>query len=50
MLRKSVTNGGLLFADTTCANQFAQPGEVTGDRLPAFAKCLAGLHMQPSLR
>jgi hypothetical protein len=47
LLRGSVTNGGLWFADPACVFPV---GQVTADRLPEFARCLAGLHMRRSLR
>jgi hypothetical protein len=50
MLRGSVTNGGLLFPDADCKAQFSAPGQISGDKLPAFGKCLAGLHLQASSR
>jgi hypothetical protein len=45
-----VTNGGLWFADSQCEAQFGAGAEVSPDRQPAFARCLAGLHLQPSTR
>lgn len=50
MLRGSVTSGGLLFSDADCASQFGKAGEIAQARLGAFARCLAGLHLQPSKR
>jgi len=50
MLTGSVTNGGLYFADPTCATQFATPGDVPEAQLDAFAHCLAELHWQASPR
>jgi hypothetical protein len=50
LFRGKVTNGGLWFADPACASQFAEPGDVDPAQQKAFARCLAGLHMQPSKR
>jgi hypothetical protein len=50
LLRGSVVNGGLWFDDAGCAAQFATPGEVAEAQLPAFARCLAGLHLHASPR
>jgi hypothetical protein len=50
LMHDSVTNGGLAFDDPACAKDFGTPGEVTSGKLDAFAKCLAGLHLQPSER
>ena len=36
---------GLLFADPDCATHFAGDCQLTADRLPAFAGCLAGLSL-----
>jgi hypothetical protein len=40
----------LWFADPTCAAQFGQAGDVPAAEQNAFARCLAGLHLQPSKR
>jgi hypothetical protein len=45
----SVVNGGLWFDDAACASKFS-PGDVEAADQPAFAKCLAGLHLQASAR
>ena len=50
VMRDSVTNGGLIFDDPACTKDFGTPGEVKSERLDAFAKCLAGLHLQESAR
>jgi hypothetical protein len=50
LLRGSVVNGGLWFADPDCARQFSAVEEIRPPRLSAFAKCLAGLHLQLSSR
>jgi hypothetical protein len=50
LFRASVVNGGLWFDDPTCTSKFAVPGEVEVADQPAFAKCLAGLHLQSSAR
>lgn len=50
LLADSVTHGGLWFADPTCAAELAEPGEIGKPRLAAFARCLRGLHLQPSSR
>lgn len=50
LMRDSVTNGGLAFDDPACARDFGTPGEVKSEQLDAFAKCLAGLHLEPSAR
>jgi hypothetical protein len=50
LFRSSVVNGGLWFDDPACASKFVAPGEVAAADQPAFAKCLAGLHLQASAR
>jgi hypothetical protein len=50
LFRGKVTNGGLWFADPACASQFGGPGDVAPAQQKAFARCVAGLHMQPSTR
>jgi len=50
MLAVSVTNGGLWFDDPACAARFSTPGEIKPDGFAAFARCLAGLHLQASPR
>jgi hypothetical protein len=50
LLGVKTTNGGLWFADTACASEFGSPGEVTGDRLDTFARCLAGLKLETTTR
>jgi hypothetical protein len=50
LLRGSVTNGGLWFSDPECVRQFPVAAKIDGERLGAFAKCLAELRFQPSLR
>ena len=50
LLRGSVVNGGLWFADPECAKQFSAVEEIRPPRLSAFAKCVAGLHLQLSSR
>jgi hypothetical protein len=46
-----VANGGLWFADPTCAKQFEQPSDdIPPEQLDAFARCIAGLHLQASSR
>ncbi|MBA3499227.1 MAG: hypothetical protein M4D80_28920 [Myxococcota bacterium] len=50
VLRDSVVNGGLRFDDPKCTEQFGVPGEVRRDQLADFARCLAGLQLQPSAR
>lgn len=50
LLQVSVTNGGLWFDDAACAAKFQTPGDVKPDTFPAFARCLAGLHLQRSAR
>src|SRR4051812_5249749 len=50
LLGSSVMDAGLWFVDPSCATQFPVPSEITGDRLHAFARCLAGLHLEASTR
>jgi hypothetical protein len=50
LLQGSVVNGGLWFEDPACTAQFPDASEIAANRLPAFAHCLAGLHLQPSAR
>jgi hypothetical protein len=50
LVRSGVTNGGLWFSDAACNAQFGLPGVVADDHLGAFARCLAGLHLQRSPR
>jgi hypothetical protein len=50
LVRQPVVNGGVLFLEAACAKQFASPGQVGADQLNAFAACLAGLHVHPSVR
>jgi hypothetical protein len=50
LLGVKTTNGGLWFADTACNQQFRDAGEVIGDRLDEFARCLAGLKLQATTR
>src|SRR5438046_992034 len=47
LLRVSVTNGGVYFADPACTFPL---GEVPAAKFEAFARCLAALHLQPSKR
>lgn len=49
LLRDTVTSGGLVFDDATCAARFSV-GEVRSDQLDPFARCLAGLRWQASAR
>jgi hypothetical protein len=50
LLRGSVANGGLWFDDPACRKQFPGSEEIGADRLPAFARCVVGLHVQASTR
>jgi hypothetical protein len=50
LLRGSVMNGGVWFEDPACTRQFPAPGKIEGDRLDAFAKCLAALHLEATPR
>jgi hypothetical protein len=50
LMRDSVANGGLVFDDAACTKDFGTPGEVPAEKLDAFARCLAGLHLEPSTR
>ena len=50
LLRGGVTDGGLWFSDPPCEAEFGAGGSVPPDRQPTFARCLAGLHLQPSTR
>ena len=50
LLGSSVVDAGLWFVNPSCATQFPVPSEITGERLHAFARCLAGLHLQASTR
>lgn len=50
MMRDGVVNGGLLFEDPACAQQFGKMGDVPRDQVDAFARCVAGLHLKPSAR
>lgn len=50
LMRDSVVNAGLWFTDPECAKQFAMPAELRPDRFDAFARCLAGLHLELSPR
>jgi hypothetical protein len=45
LLRGSVMDGGLWFADASCA-PFATPGPIKPEQFHDFARCLAGLHLQ----
>src|SRR5580765_6627428 len=49
LLRGSVANGGLWFSSAACLG-FSVPGEIATAQLPAFAKCLAELGLEPSRR
>lgn len=50
LIRGKVISGGLWFSDPECVRKFPVAGEIKGDRLDAFARCLAGLHWQKSAR
>ena len=46
----SFTNGGVWFADPTCAREFAEPSDVAGKRVGVFVRCLAKHRIQLSTR
>ena len=45
-----VVDGGMWFNDPGCAAQFSEGRELKRDEFPAFARCLAELHLQASPR
>ncbi len=50
LMHGSVMNGGIWFEDPECVRQFPVAGKVEGERVQAFAHCLAGLKLQASKR
>ena len=50
MLRAPLEYGGLWFDDPACQQEFIAPGVVGADRIDAFARCLATLHLTVSAR
>jgi hypothetical protein len=50
LFRGSITNGGMWFSDPACMSQFGEPMVIPPADQQAFARCLAGLHLQPSKR
>ncbi len=42
--------GGMWFDDVECMTKFVAPGEITGPRLDAFARCLSMIDLAPSSR
>jgi hypothetical protein len=48
LLASDVTLGGVWFSDAACRQQFGGVGEVSSQRGPAFAHCLATLGLTPA--
>lgn len=50
LMRGSVTNAGLWFDDSECLQKFPLASEIHEDRMDDFARCLAKLQLQVSMR
>lgn len=50
MIRGEIVDGGLWFADPRCTEAFPVAADLHAGQFAAFARCLAGLHLQPSPR
>jgi hypothetical protein len=46
----SVTNGGLWFPEPNCHAEFGHAAAIPREQQHAFAQCLAGLHLEQSMR
>jgi hypothetical protein len=50
LLRGTVVNGGMWWNHPDCVREFPVSSTIRPDRFSAFARCLAGLQLQPSTR
>ncbi len=50
LLRGTVVNGGMWWNSAECVREFPVSSTIRPDQFPAFARCLAGLQLQPSAR